>query len=136
MLAVSLSADTGEMITVDNALETLSFRRSDYVHEGNLVFQDIRNGDDVAELKLPGEVRREFDELSLGCGPCLFEVPLKRLAGVLLSNFVIGKLHGGITIFLYRTYLRDNTRPSFDDGAWNIFSISTEDGSHSDFLSN
>ena len=53
-----------------------------------------------------------------------------------LSSFVIGKLHGGITIFLYRTHLRDNTWTSLNDSAWNIFSISTENGSHSDFLSN
>ena len=135
MLAVSLSADTGEMITVNNALETLSFRSSDYIDEGNII-ENVLYGDDVAELKLLREVRREFDELSLRCGTCLFEVPLKRLAGVLFCSFVIGKLHGGITIFFYRTYLRNNTRPSFDDGAWNILSISTEDGSHSDFLSN
>ena len=53
-----------------------------------------------------------------------------------LGDFVIGKLDGGITIFFNRTQLRDNTRTSLDDGAWNIFSISTENGSHSDFLSN
>ena len=51
-------------------------------------------------------------------------------------GFVIGKLHGGITIFFYRTDLRNNTRTSLNNGAWNIFSISTENGSHSDFLSN
>jgi len=55
---------------------------------------------------------------------------------VLLCGFVIGKLYSGITIFLDCTQLRDNTRPSFDNGAWNILSISTENGSHSDFLSN
>ena len=53
-----------------------------------------------------------------------------------LRDFVIGKLYGGITIFFYRTNLRNNTWTSLDDGAWNILSISTANGSHSDFLSN
>ena len=63
-------------------------------------------------------------------------MPQKRRAGVYLFYFVIGKLYGGITIFFNRTQLRDNTRTSLDDGAWNVLSISTENGSHSDFLSN
>lgn len=45
----------------------------------------------------------------------------KRRAGVYLLDFVIGKLYSGIAIFFYCTQLRDNTRTSLDDGAWNIF---------------
>ena len=69
-------------------------------------------------------------------GSCLCEMPFERGAGMFFCGFVIGKLHGGITIFFYRTDLRNNTWTSLNNGAWNIFSISTENGSHSDFLSN
>ena len=55
---------------------------------------------------------------------------------MLLTHFVIGKLYSGITIFLYCTDLRDYAWTSLNDGAWNILSIGTENGSHSDFLSN
>ena len=55
---------------------------------------------------------------------------------MLLTHFVIGKLYSGITIFFYCTDLRDYAWTSLNDGAWNIFSIGTENGSHSDFLSN
>ena len=55
---------------------------------------------------------------------------------MLFCGFVIGKLYSGITIFLYCTELRNNARTSLDNGAWKILSIGTENGSHSDFLSN
>ena len=136
VLTVGLAADTGEMVTVDDALETFTFRSTDYVHERDLVFEDVLNGDDITESKLPGEIRRKLDELLLGSGSCLFEVPLERLAGVFFCGFVIGKLYSGITIFFYCTELRNNARTSLDNGAWNILSLGTENGSHSDFLSN
>ena len=136
------SADTGEVITVNNTLEALSFGSTDNIHKLDIV-HDVTNGDGVSELELTLKVRRKLDELALGGGPCLFEVPFKGLAGVYLFDFVIGKLHGVIgklhgliAIFLKSAQLRDNTRTSLDDGAWNILSISTENGSHSDFLSN
>ena len=61
---------------------------------------------------------------------------LQSLAGLLLFFLVIGKLDSGVTVGLHRANLRDNTRTSLNDGAWNILSISTEDGNHSDFFSN
>jgi hypothetical protein len=135
VLTVGRSADTGEVITVDNTLETFTFGSTDNINELDIV-HDVTNGDGVSELELTLEVRRKLDELALGGGPCLFEVPLEGLAGVYLFDFVIGKLHGFIAIFFKSAQLRDNTRTSLDDGAWNILSISTENGSHSDFLSN
>ena len=132
---MSGSADTGEVITVDNTLETLTFGSTDNINILDIV-HDVTDCDGVSELELTLEVRRKLDELALGGGPCLFEVPFEGLAGVYLFDFVIGKLHGFIAIFLKSAQLRDNTRTSLDDGAWNILSISTENGSHSDFLSN
>ena len=134
MLTVGRSADTGEMITVDNALEAPTFRSTDNIYELDVV-QDV-HGDGVSKLELSIEVCREFDKLALRSSSCLFEMPQLRRAGVYLLDFVIGKLHGFIAILFNGAQLRDNTRTSLDDGAWNIFSISTENGSHSDFLSN
>ena len=136
MLTVGRSADTGEMMTVNNTLEATTFRSTDNINVLHVVSDNVGHGDGVSKLELTLEVCREFDKLALRGGPCLFEMAHKRRAGVYLFHFVIGKLYSGIAIFFYCTQLRDNTRTSLDDGAWNIFSISTENGSHSDFLSN
>ena len=133
---MGLSADTGETITVNNALETLTFRSTDNVDELDTLVEDVLNSHDVAKLELGGEVVGDLYELFLGSGPCLFEMALKSLAGVLFCCFVIGKLYSGITIFFDCTNLRDNTRTSLDNSARYILTVGTENGSHSDFLSN
>ena len=61
---------------------------------------------------------------------------LKGLAGMFFFDFVIGKLYSGITIFFNCTDLRNNTWTSLNNSAWKIFSLGTENGSHSDFFSN
>ena len=136
VLAVSLAADTGEAMALHNTLETLTFGSTDNVYESHILSEDVGHGESVAQFEIPCEVRRKFDELAVRSGPCLFEVALESLAGVFFCSFVIGKLYGGITIIFNRTELRNNTRTSLDNGAWKILSISTENGSHSDFLSN
>ena len=136
MLAVGLSADTGETVTVNNALETPTFRGTDNVNVSDASFLNVSHGDDVTEFQIFPIVGREFGQLFLGSGSCLFEVPLERLAGVLFCGFVIGKLYSGITIFLYCTELRNNARTSLDNSAWQILTLGTENGSHSDFFSN
>ena len=135
MLTVGRSADTGEVITVDNTLEAFTLGSTDNINELD-IGHDVTDGDGVSELELTLEISGKLDEFALGGGPCLFEMALEGLAGVYLLDFVIGKLHGLIAVLFNSTQLRDNTRTSLDDGAWNIFSISTENGSHSDFLSN
>ena len=135
MLAMSLSAHSGETMTFHNSLKTFTFGSTDNIHI-NGVGENIAYRKDVAQFQILSEIRLELDEFALRSGSCLCEVPHERLAGVLFRNFVIGKLYSGITIFLYCTNLRNNTRTSLNNSAWNIFSISTENGSHSDFLSN
>ena len=134
-LAVGRSTDSVEVVAMDNALESLSFGSTGNIDEIAFV-NDVGNRDGVAQFQFLLEVCREFGETTMGSGSCLFEVPKHGLTGMFLSCFVIGKLDGGITIILNRLHLRDNTWTSLNDGAWNIFSISTENGSHSDFLSN
>ena len=135
MLTVGLAAYTGKAVAVHNALETPTFRSTGNVNE-HLLREDVCYAELVTELELALEVRLELHELAHRIGSCLFEMPLKRRAGVYFLDFVIGKLYSGITIFFNCTDLRDNTRTSLDDSAWNVLSISTENGSHSDFLSN
>ncbi len=135
MLTVRSSTDSGKTVTFHNSLKTFTFRSTDNINECS-VSEDISNRKSVAQFKLLSEIRLELDEFALRCGSCLFKMPLERRAGVLFCHFVIGKLYSGITIFLYCTNLRNYTRTSLNNGAWNVFSISTENGSHSDFLSN
>ncbi len=135
MLAVCLAAHAAESVAFHNSLKTFTFGSADNVHISR-IRENIGYSKYVAQLELLSEIRLELDEFALRGGSCLCEVPHERLAGVLFRNFVIGKLYSGITIFLNCTDLRDNTRTSLNNGAWNILSISTENGSHSDFLSN
>jgi hypothetical protein len=136
VLTVGLATDTGESVALDDALETLTLGGTDDIDELDVLSDDVGDRQGVAQFQLTREIGLEFDDLFLGRGSCLFEVALQGRAGVLLFLFVIGKLYGGITILLNRKQLRDNTRTSLNHGAWNILSISTEDGNHSDFLSN
>ena len=133
---MGLSTHTGEAVAVHNALETLTFGSTDYVHECDVLFDDVCQSDRVAKLEFALEVRLKFDELAHRSDPCLCKMTLKGLTGVLFCCFVIGKLHCFVTIGFDSADLRDNARTSLDDGAWKVLSISTENGSHSDFLSN
>ena len=136
MLTVSLSAYSGETMTVNNALETLTLRGTDDVNISHILSEDVGHSELVTEFQLSLEVRLELDELTHRSGSCLFKMPHQRRAGVLFVGFVIGKLYSGITIFLYCTELRNNARTSLDNGAWYVLTIGTENGSHSDFFSN
>ena len=136
VLAVSLAAYTLKVVTVNYALETFTFRSTDDIHELHVIADDVRDGNGVAQFQLSREVGLELYELLLRSGSCLFKVPHKRRAGVLFCSFVIGKLHGGITIIFYRANLCDNARTSLNNSAWYVLTLGTENGSHSDFLSN
>jgi hypothetical protein len=136
VLAVGLAADSCEAVAVHNALETLTLRSTDHVHERDLSLEDVLNGDHVAELELPAVICGEFDKLALGSGTGLFEMPHQRRAGVLFTHFVIGKLYSLVTVGFDSTDLRDNARTSLDNGARYVLTVGTENGSHSDFLSN
>jgi len=133
---VGLSADTGEAPAMHDTLETLTFGSTDDIHESTVLSENVADGEGVTGIKLPREIRRKFDELALGRGSCLFEMPLERRAGVLFCGFVIGKLYSGITIFFNCTDLRNNARTSLDNSAWHVLALGTENGSHSDFFSN
>ena len=136
VLTVGLTAYTLKVVTVHNTLETLTFGSTDNIDECDILFEDVGNGDLVAQLEFALEICFKLYELAHRSDPCLCKMTLKGLAGVLFSCFVIGKLHCCITIGFNGADLRNNARTSLDDGAWKVLSISTENGSHSDFLSN
>ena len=83
VLAVGLSADTLEVVTLYNTLEAFTFRSTDDVNESAL-FEYIAEGYGVAELEFSLEVRREFDELAFRSGSCLCKMPFERGAGMFL----------------------------------------------------
>ena len=136
MLTVGHTTDTGESVALDYALETLTFGSTDNVNELDILCEDVCYGNGVSKLELSCEVCLEFHELLLGSSSCLFKMTLQGRAGAFLFLFVIGKLHGGITVGFYSANLRDNTRTSLNDGARYILTVGTEDGNHSDFFSN
>jgi hypothetical protein len=136
VLTVGLSAYTGEPVAMHDALEPFTFRSADNVHEVDALVDNILDLEDVTKLELLLEICRELDELALRSGTGLFEMPHQRRAGVLFADFVIGKLYSLITVGFHCTDLRDNARTSLDNGARYILTVGTENGSHSDFLSN
>ena len=136
MLTVGLTTDTGESMTLYDALKTLTFGSTDNINEFDVLCEDIGNGDGVSKLELSCEVCLEFYEFLLGSSSSLFEMALEGRAGAFLFLFVIGKLNCGVTIGFHSANLRDNTRTSLNDSARDILPVGTEDGNHSDFLSN
>ena len=137
MLAVGLAAYTGKAIAVNHTLKTATLGGANYVNIGDSFgIHDVFESYGVAKCKFLLKIERELDKLALRRNPCLFEMPLKRRAGVLFCGFVIGKLYSGVTVFFYCTELRNNARTSLDNSAWHVLTLGTENGSHSDFFSN
>ena len=77
VLTVGLAADSCEAVAVHNALETLTFRSTYHVHEGDFSLEDVLNGQNVAELELPAVICGEFDKLALGSGTGLLKCPIR-----------------------------------------------------------
>ena len=135
MLTVCTAAYSLESMTFDYALEAFALGGSHNIDEHSFG-ENVRNRKLVAEFEILCKVSLELDKFLLRRNTCLVKVTFKCLGGVLFFLFVIGKLHCGITVCFHCAQLRNNARTSLNNGAWNIFSIGTENGSHSDFLSN
>ena len=95
---MGLTADTLEVVTVHNALETLTFGSTDNINECHILFEDVGNGESVAKLEFALEICLKLHEFAHRSDPCLCKMALKSLAGVLFCGFVIGKLHCGIAV--------------------------------------
>ena len=54
---------------------------------------------------------------------------------MLLSDVLVAYLDGAVAILLHSLDLSNDARTGFDNSAWDVLPLGTEDGCHSDFLS-
>ena len=90
--------------------------------------------DSVAQLVVSRETF-ELGQVSHWGYSCLFKVTHKRLCCMLLSGFLETELKSIVAVMFTCLDLSNHTRTQFDNSAWRIYTIGTENGSHSDFLS-
>ncbi len=113
-------------------LEALTFRGSDHIYESCIIEQLYGNSITQIQLIL------KFFELSqvfLGSHSGLLEMAHQRLRSMLFFLILKAQLNGCITVLFYGLHLSNYTRTCFDNSAWHILALGTENGCHSDFLS-
>ena len=132
VLTVSCLAYAAEAMTLYYALEAATLRGCDDINE-RAVCEQV-NGDSITQVEFLFETG-ELGQVSLGCYSCLLEVAHERSNGVLLLGIFEAELDSIVAILLYALDLSNNTRTQFDNSAWYILTLGTENGSHSDFLS-
>ena len=133
MLTMSLATYTAKAIATNDALKTFSLRNT-YDVDKSVFLEDI-HGYCIAQIQFGLELF-ELNKFSCRSNTRLLEVTLQRSRGVFLFLFVISQLNSFIAIDFHRFDLSNMARASFDNSAWNVLSIGTENGCHSDFLSN
>ena len=123
---------TTEVMSLHYALETSTFGSTDNINELCSVEQLYAYG--ITQIQLCLKFF-ELGQVFLGSYSSFLKVTHQSLSGTLLLCILETKLNGCITIFLYCLHLSNYTRTCFDNSAWYIFTIGTENGCHSDFLS-
>ena len=121
-----------ETMTLHNALEAVTLGGADNIYELN-VTEEITHSDYITELILL-LVTLKLCKVLHWSNTCFLEVTHHWLGDMLLSGLLEADLYSFITILLDRLDLSHNTRTYFNNSAWHVLAISTEDGSHSDFL--
>src|SRR5690554_6972272 len=76
----------------------------------------------------------ELGQVSLGRYPGFFKVPFFSVRRVFVFFINKPELNGIVTVVVNGFYLSNHARTCFDNSAWNIFSLGTENGCHSDFF--
>ena len=132
MLTVSSLAYTTETVTLNNALEALTLGSTYNVNKLCVVEQFHRNGITQIQFSLKF---LELSQVPLGSYSSLLEVSHQGLGSVLLFLILEAQLYSGIAVFFYSFHLSNNTRTCFDNSAWYVFTLGTENGCHSDFFS-
>ena len=132
ILTVSSLTYTTETMTLNDALESFTLRCACYINVSSIV--EKFHCDYVTEVVLL--VISELGQVSLWCCTSLLEVTHHLLGSVLFLLVLEAHLHSCVAIFLDSLYLSYNTRTYFDNSAWHILALSTENGCHSDFSSN
>ena len=123
---------TAKAVTTNYPLETLTFRSTYYIHI-DYILKDV-DLDSVAQLVVSRETF-ELGQVSHWGYSCLFKVTHERLCCMLLSGFLETELKSIVAVMFTCLDLSNHTRTQFDNSAWRIYTIGTENGSHSDFLS-
>ena len=132
VLAVCALAYTTEAVTLNDALVALTFADAYYVNEIALVEQF--GGDGVSGAVLSFETL-ELGQVSLGCYTGFLEVTQFGGGKVFFLLIAEAELYGIIAVLSHSLDLCNHARTYFDNSAWNVLSLGTENGCHSDFLS-
>src|SRR5690606_605513 len=128
-----LLTNAAESVTLDHALEALSFGSADRIDE--LPFNKyVLHSDRSAQLHLSVKLGAKIPELNdrpLGTGPCLFEMTYLRFGGVFLLLLAKSQLDRPVAVCVGVLYLRDHTGAGLNDGAGNVLAVSAEHTGHS-----
>ena len=132
MLTVSSLAYTTKTMALNYALKTFTLRCTYYIYEACVL--QIINSDNITQFVSRLKIL-ELGQVSLGCYTGFLEVTHLRLSCVLLFLINETQLNSLIAIILQSLDLCNYTRTHFDNSAWKILSLGTENGCHSDFFS-
>ena len=134
VLTVSLTAYSLETMAFNNALKSLTFGGTDNIYL-LIGLKKLVCGDLVTSLQLKTETF-ELNQMSLRCYSSLVKMAFFSTVGVLFVLFFKAQLNSFVAVSLHRFDLSNDTGTGFNNSAWNVLSISTEDGRHADFFSN
>ena len=132
MLTVSSLTYTTETMSLNYTLEAFTFRGSDNIYEGSVIKHLYSNS--ITQIQLCLKFF-ELGQVSLRCYSSSLKVTHQRFSCVLFLFVLETQLNSFIAILFYSFNLSNNTRTCFDNSAWYILTISTENGCHSDFFS-
>ena len=132
MLTVSGLTDTAKAMSLNYTLETFTFRSADDVNKCSVIKQF--NGYGITQIQFCFKFF-ELSQVFLGSYSGLFEMAHQRLRRMLFFLFLKAQLNGCIAVFFYGLHLSNYTRTCFDNSAWYILTLGTENGCHSDFFS-
>ena len=132
MLTMCRLADTAKAVALYDTLITFSFRSGYYVNKRGIVKQLYIHH--IAQVELCFKVF-ELSQVPFGGYAGLCKMSHQGFRGMLFLLILKTELNSCITVLFNRLQLSNHTRTCFDNSAWNIFSLGTEYGNHSDFLS-
>ena len=132
VLTVGGLSDTAESVATYDAFEAFTFRGSDDIYIVGS-FEKVDRDDVAGFVSLIKSF--ELGQVSLGGYSGFFEVAHFGLGGVFLFLIEETHLYGFVSVSFNRLYLSNYAGTYFDNSAWNIFSLGTENGCHSDFFS-
>ena len=132
VLTVSSLAYTTKTMAFYYTLETFTLRSTYNVNKSCVIEQFY--GNSVTQIQLCFKFF-ELSQVFLGSYSSFLKVTHQRLCSVLLLLVLEAQLNSFITVLFYSFHLSNNTRTCFDNSAWYILTLGTENGCHSDFFS-